>query len=139
VSVVSRAYTIVFKVFKQSLAYLLLSIFALEAIVPLGYMPSKLSQGQWVDICPVQQASLASLLQTSHHHHHHDSNDNESSISAKSVCDWGSGIQSVFITAYSLDVVLGILPQSLPFTEKTFISRSTYRYSGNRDPPQILA
>ena len=78
----NKALTIVNKTYVSCLMCFVLLV---QAVIPIGFMPSKTS---WVRLCPSQ--ALYSLIDSTEDHQHHDHR--ESQFKAKNHCDWSASI-----------------------------------------------
>lgn len=68
---------------------LVIAAFALRVLVPVGYMPSALSGGWFLQLCPdgLKPQVMAGLLGSGHAHHHHHADDTGSAEPLQ--CDLG--------------------------------------------------
>jgi hypothetical protein len=74
---------------------LVIATFALRVLVPVGYMPSAVSGGWILQLCPdgLSPQVMARLLGGGHaHHHHHHADDSGSAQPQR--CDLGSALSA---------------------------------------------
>ena len=66
------------KVTRARLLHIALLVFAVRAIIPIGYMPGSIADGTPFELCPIGNRAIASYLasdsQNQGHHHAHESN-----------------------------------------------------------------
>ncbi len=73
---------------------LMIAAFALRVLVPVGYMPSAVSGGWILQLCPdgLSPQVMARLLGSGHAHHHHHADDSSSAQPQR--CDLGSALSA---------------------------------------------
>lgn len=73
---------------------LLLGTLAVRALLPLGYMPGNLLDGEIAQLCPVASAATYSLLSAGSPHHHQHGAPGDAVYSIDSACPIGSTLFS---------------------------------------------
>ena len=87
---------------RRVLSYLLLGTLLLRVLVPAGFMPTDVSGGWYLEICPdgltpaAMQVFMGDDHQYHHHHGHHNHADNAESANPV-FCDLGAGFASALI------------------------------------------
>lgn len=78
---------------------LVLAAFALRVLVPVGYMPTAVSGGWFLQLCPdgVSAQVMAGLMGSGHAHHHHHADDSGSAEPQR--CDLGGVLSAEFAKA----------------------------------------
>jgi hypothetical protein len=88
----------------RATACLVLATLAIRALVPLGYMPGKLLQGELVELCPVASAATFAFLNLGHAHSHHHGESNDDVPSIGVACPIGSSLFFDAIPAMEVSV-----------------------------------
>ena len=77
---------------------------ALRVFVPVGYMPSSVTEGWYLSLCPGAEPVLTALLgaqDTGHHQHHHDHgagpDADGGAVAMPEHCDLGSGFGGLYL------------------------------------------
>ncbi len=112
ISSMARVYTTAKNSSKYShISALLILTILTQAIIPLGFMPGDLTNGEtFVTLCPVQQSELYQLITAPTHAHtnHHQHHDHDQHQNAQEHCLWAIGFLSdKTVTAWQ---VLSLLP-----------------------------
>ena len=98
---------------RRAVTGVLLASLAIRALVPPGYMPGHILDGEFMVLCPVASATTVALLQTrtSIEHHHGGPDTNGPSVS--SACPIGSSLFFDVLPEVE-SRLLPVLPQLLP-------------------------
>jgi hypothetical protein len=77
-----------------SARWLVIAAFALRVLVPVGYMPTAISGGWFLQLCPdgLSAQGMMRLLGGGHGHHHHHADDAGSAEPLK--CDLGASLSA---------------------------------------------
>ena len=122
---------------RRALSYLLLTTLLLRIAVPVGYMPTSVSGGWYLEICPdgLTPAVMQVFMGEHHHHHHHGSDDGKA---APVFCDLGAGFAAALIDTKK--TFAGAVDPSCEFhlewLEHHLTSSTIWRASA-RAPPKI--
>ncbi len=74
-----------------ALQHLLLLALLAQTLVPAGFMPGRISDGQFLQLCPegLSPQVMAALLGDAHHHHHQHHGDSHSVVAD---CELGEAL-----------------------------------------------
>ncbi|MGI9271552.1 MAG: hypothetical protein ACR2QT_07250 [Woeseiaceae bacterium] len=114
---------------------LLLATLALRALVPLGYMPGNILDGEFMVLCPVASAASLELLSSETTHHH--GNEDETGVSVDRACPIGSSLFFDAIPTLELPQQIATQVYAVPqvFDRELFVESPDKPHPA-RGPPQ---
>ena len=113
----------------------IVAAFILQSAIPLGYMPSSIADGIFVELCPDGlSANFVAAITGDHHAHHADDG------SAFEQCEVGQSIQPAAASADFAHTIqkLALASESYPATEAVFVRLHGNQYRPRAPPISLV-